>query len=66
MRTDHSATGYLLFALGLSGSQVMSARARSQISLLTAFRLIVNLMALAVLDVDLWKPMSAKQAGLGS
>jgi hypothetical protein len=44
----------------------MSARARSQACLLTALRLIVNLTALAVLDADFWKPMSAKQAGLGS
>jgi hypothetical protein len=66
MRTDHSATGYLVFAQGLSGSQVMSARARSQTFVLTALRLIVNLMVLAVLPIDLWKPMSAKQAGLGS
>jgi hypothetical protein len=59
MRTDHSATGYLVFALGLPGSQGMPARASSQTSRLTALRFIVNLTALAVLDVDLWKPTSA-------
>jgi hypothetical protein len=55
MRIDHSATGYLEFAVGIFGSQVMSARARSQICLLTALRLIVNSTVFAVLYFDFWK-----------
>jgi len=66
IRTDHSATGYLKFAVGTFGSQVMSARARSQTCLLIALGLIVNSTVLAVVYFDFWKAMSANQAGLGS
>jgi hypothetical protein len=51
----------LEFAVGIFGSQVMSARARSQICLLTALRLIVNSTVFAVLYFDFWKAMSARQ-----
>jgi hypothetical protein len=66
MRLCHSATGYLLFAPGISGSQLWPPRASRHVSRLTALRLMVNLTALAVLDLDLWKPASAKCVELGS
>jgi hypothetical protein len=49
----------------VSGSQLLSTRAKFHTSRLTTLRFIVNLTALPVLDVDFWKPKTAKQDRLG-